>query len=47
MCMWSQDEWGNTALMEACRGGHVETARILLDHGANVDYQNGVLTNAL
>ena len=28
--------------MEACRGGRVETARILLDHGANVHYQNGV-----
>ena len=38
-----QDEWGNTALSLACEGGHVETARILLDHGANVDYQNKVM----
>ena len=39
-----QDERGNSALIEACQGGHVETARILLDHGANLHYQNGVLT---
>ena len=37
-----QDEDGDTALIEACAGGHVETARILLDHGANVDHQNKV-----
>ena len=40
--MLSQDEWGNTALSLACEGGHVETARLLLDHRANADYQNGV-----
>ena len=33
---------GDTALIEACRGGHTETARVLLDHGANVDQQNDV-----
>ena len=37
-----QDEYGNTALIEACYGGHFETARILLDRGANVDQQNDV-----
>ena len=24
-------------MIRACRGGHVETARVLLDHGAQVD----------
>ena len=33
---------GNTALIEACAGGHVETAGLLLDHRANVDHQNNV-----
>ena len=28
--------------MEACRGGHIETANVLLDHGANVDYHTKV-----
>ena len=37
-----QDESGNTALIKACYGGHVETARVLLDHGADVDHQNNV-----
>jgi ankyrin repeat protein len=37
-----QDEIGDTALINACQGGHIETARVLLDHGANVDYQNKV-----
>ena len=40
--MLLQDKWGNTALSRACACGHVETARVLLDHGANVDYQNKV-----
>ena len=26
----------HTALMEACMDGHVEVARLLLDHGAQV-----------
>ena len=37
-----QDKDGNTALIKACGGGHVETARVLLDHGANIDHQNNV-----
>jgi ankyrin repeat protein len=37
-----QDEGGDTLLIKACRCGHVETARVLLDHGANVDQQNNV-----
>jgi ankyrin repeat protein len=44
-CVFSkliQDMYGNTPLINACRRGHVETARVLLDHGANVDYQNKV-----
>jgi ankyrin repeat protein len=41
-CLFSkpmQDEDGNTPLIKACRYGDVETARFLLDHGANVDQQ--------
>ena len=37
-----QDENGDTALIQTCWNGHVETARVLLDHGANVDHQNNV-----
>jgi ankyrin repeat protein len=37
-----QDERGNAALSRACAGGYVETARVLLDHGAYVDQQNKV-----
>jgi ankyrin repeat protein len=37
-----QDEDSVTPLITACLGGHVETARVLLDHGANVDQQNNV-----
>ena len=31
-----------SALITACQWGHVETARVLLDHGAIVDRQNKV-----
>ena len=44
-CVFSkllQDGDGNTPLIMACQGGHVETARVLLKHGANVDQQNNV-----
>ena len=44
-CVFSklmQDKYGNTALIKACEGGHVETARILLDYGTNIDHQNNV-----
>ena len=44
-CVFSklmQDEDGDTALIKACRHGDVETARVLLDRGANVDQQNEV-----
>ena len=37
-----QDKYGKTALIQACRYGHVETARVLLDLGANVDHQSNV-----
>jgi ankyrin repeat protein len=37
-----QSNNGNTALIEACERGHVETARVLLDHGAATDYRNKV-----
>ena len=49
LCMWLvffskllQTNNGNTALIKACEHGHIETARVLLDHGAVVDYQNKV-----
>ena len=44
-CVFSklmQDNDGYTALIEACRRGNVETARILLDYGANIDHHNNV-----
>ena len=37
-----QDVNGNTALIQACRWGRVETAMVLLDHGAIVDQQTDV-----
>ena len=42
MCLLSQNEWGNMALSLACAGGYIETARVLLDHRAYVNYQNKV-----
>ena len=30
------------ALMEACQYGHIERATVLLDHGADVNYQDEV-----
>ena len=44
-CVFSklmQDGDGNTPLIRACRGRHVETARVLVEHRANVDKQNNV-----
>ena len=37
----------HTALMEACMDGHVEVARLLLDHGAQVRTWNCILTVGL
>jgi ankyrin repeat protein len=37
-----QDYDGNTALIEASQNGYAESARVLLNHGANVHYQNRV-----
>ena len=37
-----QDERGDTPLINACRGGHIETAGVLVEHRANVDQQNNV-----
>ena len=42
MYMVSQNVWGVTPLAIACEHGHTETARVLLKHGAYVDYQNKV-----
>ena len=44
-CVFSklmQDEDGYSPLIRACREGHVETARVLVEHRANVDQQNNV-----
>ena len=46
MCVFitlMQDENHNTSMMEACYGGHVETARVLLEHRAIVNYRNKVM----
>ena len=37
-----QDEHGDTPLMEACDGGHIATAILLIDKGASIDYKNKV-----
>ena len=37
-----QNWYRETALFGACRGGQIEIARVLLDHGAIVDQQNTV-----
>ena len=37
-----QDEFGDTALIEACDGGHVAVAALLIDKGARVNYKNKV-----
>ena len=39
----SQED-GDTALGVACGNGQAETARVLLNHGATLDYQNKVYT---
>ena len=42
-----QGDDSNTVLIEACRKGRVETATVLLEHGAYVNYQNEVNENLL
>ena len=37
-----QDDDSGDAVIQACQDGCVETATVLLDHGAHVDYQNEV-----
>ena len=39
-----QVEEGGNALIEACKKGHTTTARVLIDHGAIIDFQNEVKT---
>ena len=43
-CNLFQDDDGNTALSVACQKGHAETARVLLEKEANIDYQDKVRT---
>lgn len=38
------DTWGNTPLLNAAREGQVESARMLLDAGAEVDGRGGAMT---
>jgi ankyrin repeat protein len=40
--VFMQDDIGDIALINSCQGGHVETARVLLDHGAATDHRNKV-----
>ena len=42
-CVPVQNAWGDTALIGACKGGQVETAQVLLDHGVIVDIQTKVI----
>lgn len=42
----AKDDAGNTPLMEACVRGHLDTAVLLLTHGANIDHQNRRLGNS-
>jgi ankyrin repeat protein len=37
-----QDHLGFTALVIACEKGHVYVARLLIERGAAIDYQNKV-----
>ena len=37
-----QNDLGSTALGIACQQGHVHVARLLIDRGAAIDYQNKV-----
>ena len=38
----TQDELGMTALSAACQQGHVNIVRLLINNGANVDFQHKV-----
>ena len=38
----SQSSLSDTPLWGACRGGNIDTIKVLLDHGGNVDSQNKV-----
>ena len=40
-----QDDDSSTALIEACKEGCVERTTVLLEHGANVNFQNEVKNN--
>ena len=42
MIYTTQDDYGFTALGIACQEGHIEVARLLIDHGAAIDYRNKV-----
>ena len=40
--MHMQDDLGFTALVISCEEGHVDVARLLIERGAVIDYQNKV-----
>ena len=35
-----QNDFGSTALVAASQEGHVDVARLLIERGAAIDYQN-------
>jgi ankyrin repeat protein len=37
-----QDEDSSTSLFKACENGSIETATVLLDHGADINYLDKV-----
>ena len=45
-CDPMQDKNGRTALITACAGGHIDTARVLLHHRAIIDFQDKVVALA-
>ena len=42
MHTYIQSAWGETALFAACKCGHTDTAKVLLDHGASVHHRSKV-----
>ena len=43
LILWCPFHDGKTALMLAARGGHTETAKILIDAGADVKLKRGMV----
>ena len=42
ICQLSQDVFGETPLCAACEKGHLDVAVVLVQNGADVDYESNV-----